>query len=181
MADGGCPAAGSTCNGSHRRFWIVSRSFSVRGIASLPMRMQDVADSSVSMSPPSRAISGKWFQSPGMLRELRSLFSGGTVRDDGAEESRGGAYRPDQRIGGRGRSEKASPRMRRSSRNWKIRSPNLSQNRDQHREAEGYPLLAGAPSVLIDSGRYGVRQAGNPTPAKKILLCCLDSTILSHI
>ena len=56
-----------------------------------PMRMQDVADSiGVNVSTVSRAISGKWFQSPGMLRELRSLFSGGTVRDDGAEESRGG-------------------------------------------------------------------------------------------
>ena len=53
--------------------------------------MQDVADSiGVNVSTVSRAISGKWFQSPGMLRELRSLFSGGTVRDDGAEESRGG-------------------------------------------------------------------------------------------
>ena len=56
-----------------------------------PMRMQDVADAiGVNVSTVSRAISGKWFQSPGMLRELRSLFSGGTVRDDGAEESRGG-------------------------------------------------------------------------------------------
>ena len=56
-----------------------------------PMRMQDVADAiGVNVSTVSRAISGKWYQSPGMLRELRSLFSGGTVRDDGAEESRGG-------------------------------------------------------------------------------------------
>ena len=56
-----------------------------------PMRMQEVADAiGINVSTVSRAISGKWFQAPGMIRELRSLFSGGTVRDDGAEESRGG-------------------------------------------------------------------------------------------
>ena len=56
-----------------------------------PLRMQDVADTvGVNVSTVSRAISGKWFQAPGMIRELRSLFTSGTVRDDGAQESRGG-------------------------------------------------------------------------------------------
>ncbi len=56
-----------------------------------PLRMQDVADAvGVNVSTVSRAISGKWFQAPGMIRELRSLFSGGTVKDDGTQESRGG-------------------------------------------------------------------------------------------
>jgi RNA polymerase sigma-54 factor len=56
-----------------------------------PLRMQDVADVvGVNVSTVSRAISGKWFQAPGMIRELRSLFSGGTVKDDGSQESRGG-------------------------------------------------------------------------------------------
>ncbi|MGE4619354.1 MAG: RNA polymerase factor sigma-54 [Planctomycetota bacterium] len=56
-----------------------------------PLRMQDVADAvGVNVSTVSRAISGKWFQAPGMIRELRSLFSGGTVKDDGSQESRGG-------------------------------------------------------------------------------------------
>ncbi|MGE4633576.1 MAG: RNA polymerase factor sigma-54, partial [Planctomycetota bacterium] len=56
-----------------------------------PLRMQDVADAvGVNVSTVSRAISGKWFQAPGMIRELRSLFTGGTVKDDGSQESRGG-------------------------------------------------------------------------------------------
>ncbi|NRA76069.1 MAG: RNA polymerase factor sigma-54 [Planctomycetes bacterium] len=56
-----------------------------------PLRMQDVADAvGVNVSTVSRAISGKWFQAPGMIRELRSLFSGGTVKDDGSQESRSG-------------------------------------------------------------------------------------------
>ncbi|MGE4601765.1 MAG: RNA polymerase factor sigma-54 [Planctomycetota bacterium] len=56
-----------------------------------PLRMQDVADAvGVNVSTVSRAISGKWFQAPGMIRELRSLFTGGTLKDDGSQESRGG-------------------------------------------------------------------------------------------
>ncbi len=56
-----------------------------------PLRMQDVADAvGVNVSTVSRAIAGKWFQAPGMVRELRSLFTSGTVRDDGSQESRGG-------------------------------------------------------------------------------------------
>ena len=56
-----------------------------------PLRMQDVADAvGVNVSTVSRAISGKWFQAPGMIRELRSLFTGGTVKDDGSQESRSG-------------------------------------------------------------------------------------------
>ena len=55
------------------------------------LRMQDVADAvGVNVSTVSRAISGKWFQAPGMIRELRSLFTGGTVKDDGSLESRDG-------------------------------------------------------------------------------------------
>ena len=55
-----------------------------------PLKMQDIADKiGVNVSTVSRAISGKYFQAPGMVRELKSLFTGGTVKDDGSAESRG--------------------------------------------------------------------------------------------
>lgn len=55
-----------------------------------PLKMQDIADKiGVNVSTVSRAISGKYFQAPGMVRELKSLFTGGTVKDDGTSESRG--------------------------------------------------------------------------------------------
>ena len=55
-----------------------------------PLKMQDIADKiGVNVSTVSRAISGKYFQAPGMVRELKSLFTGGTVRDDGSSESKG--------------------------------------------------------------------------------------------
>ncbi|MGA1487563.1 MAG: RNA polymerase factor sigma-54, partial [Planctomycetota bacterium] len=55
-----------------------------------PLKMQDIADKiGVNVSTVSRAISGKYFQAPGMVRELKSLFTGGTVKDDGSSESRG--------------------------------------------------------------------------------------------
>ena len=55
-----------------------------------PLKMQDIADKiGVNVSTVSRAISGKYFQAPGMVRELKSLFTGGTVKDDGSTESRG--------------------------------------------------------------------------------------------
>ncbi len=55
-----------------------------------PLKMQDIADKiGVNVSTVSRAISGKYFQAPGMVRELKSLFTGGTVKDDGCSESRG--------------------------------------------------------------------------------------------
>jgi len=56
-----------------------------------PLKMQDIAEKiGVNVSTVSRAIAGKFFQAPGMVRDLRGLFTGGTVRDDGAEESRAG-------------------------------------------------------------------------------------------
>jgi RNA polymerase sigma-54 factor len=52
--------------------------------------MQEIADKiGVNVSTVSRAISGKYFQAPGMVRELKSLFTGGTTRDDGTPEARG--------------------------------------------------------------------------------------------
>lgn len=56
-----------------------------------PLKMQDIAEKiGVNVSTVSRAIAGKFYQAPGMVRDLRGLFTGGTVRDDGAEESRAG-------------------------------------------------------------------------------------------
>ncbi|MFQ5654114.1 MAG: RNA polymerase factor sigma-54 [Planctomycetota bacterium] len=55
-----------------------------------PLKMQEIADRiGVNVSTVSRAIAGKYFQAPGCVRELKHLFTGGTVRDDGASESRG--------------------------------------------------------------------------------------------
>jgi len=55
-----------------------------------PLKMQEIADKiGVNVSTVSRAISGKYFQAPGMVRELKSLFTGGTTRDDGTPEARG--------------------------------------------------------------------------------------------
>jgi len=55
-----------------------------------PLKMQDIADKiGVNVSTVSRAISGKYFQAPGCIKDLKSLFTGGTVKDDGSAESRG--------------------------------------------------------------------------------------------
>ncbi|MCI0652753.1 MAG: RNA polymerase factor sigma-54 [Planctomycetes bacterium] len=55
-----------------------------------PLKMQEIADRiGVNVSTVSRAISGKYFQAPGFVKELKFLFTGGTVRDDGVMESRG--------------------------------------------------------------------------------------------
>ena len=55
-----------------------------------PLKMQQIADRiGVNVSTVSRAISGKYFQAPGAIRELKYLFTGGTVRDDGTMEARG--------------------------------------------------------------------------------------------
>ncbi len=49
-----------------------------------PMRMQDVADAvSVHISTVSRAVSGKYVQTPQGILELKRFFSGGTVTDSG--------------------------------------------------------------------------------------------------
>ena len=73
---------------------------------STELSLRDVADAvGVNVSTVSRAISGKWFQAPGMIRELRSLFTSGTVRDDGAQESRGGVIARIQEL-----VEKEDPR-----------------------------------------------------------------------
>ncbi|MEM7263283.1 MAG: RNA polymerase sigma-54 factor, partial [Planctomycetota bacterium] len=59
----------------------------VRGLR--PLKMQDIADIiGVNVSTVSRAISGKYFQAPGCIKDLKSLFTGGTVKDDGESESR---------------------------------------------------------------------------------------------
>jgi RNA polymerase sigma-54 factor len=49
-----------------------------------PMRMQDVADAvGVSISTVSRAISGKYIQTPQGIFDMKRFFSGGTVTDSG--------------------------------------------------------------------------------------------------
>jgi RNA polymerase sigma-54 factor len=55
------------------------------GVKSLhPMRMQDVADTvGVHISTVSRAVSGKYIQTPQGILELKRFFSGGTVTDSG--------------------------------------------------------------------------------------------------
>ncbi|MCA8959186.1 MAG: RNA polymerase factor sigma-54 [Planctomycetes bacterium] len=59
----------------------------VRGLK--PLKMQEIADIiGVNVSTVSRAISGKYFQAPGCIKDLKFLFTGGTVRDDGSSESR---------------------------------------------------------------------------------------------
>ncbi|MGE3165574.1 MAG: RNA polymerase factor sigma-54 [Planctomycetota bacterium] len=62
-----------------------------RGIRHLrPLKMQEIADKiGVNVSTVSRAISGKYFQAPGCIRDLKFLFTGGTTKDDGSTESRG--------------------------------------------------------------------------------------------
>lgn len=62
-----------------------------RGIRYLkPLKMQEIADKiGVNVSTVSRAISGKYFQAPGCIKELKFLFTGGTTKDDGSMESRG--------------------------------------------------------------------------------------------
>ncbi|MFO1051761.1 MAG: RNA polymerase factor sigma-54 [Planctomycetota bacterium] len=66
---------------------IVSRQedFLRRGIRELrPMKMQDVADAvGVHISTVSRAISGKYIQTPQGIMELKRFFSGGTQTDSG--------------------------------------------------------------------------------------------------
>ncbi|MCA9644146.1 MAG: RNA polymerase factor sigma-54 [Myxococcales bacterium] len=67
---------------------IVSRQseFLRRGVEGLkPMRMQDVADAvGVHISTVSRAVSGKYIQTPQGILEMKRFFSGGTVTDSGA-------------------------------------------------------------------------------------------------
>lgn len=65
--------------------------FFKRGIRYLrPLKMQEIADRiGVNVSTVSRAISGKYFQAPGCVRDLKFLFTGGTTKDDGSTESRG--------------------------------------------------------------------------------------------
>ncbi|MHC4918883.1 MAG: RNA polymerase factor sigma-54, partial [Planctomycetota bacterium] len=49
-----------------------------------PMKMQDVADAvSVHISTVSRAVSGKYIQTPQGIMEMKRFFSGGTVTDSG--------------------------------------------------------------------------------------------------
>ena len=49
-----------------------------------PMKMQDVADSvGVHISTVSRAVSGKYIQTPQGILEMKRFFSGGTVTDSG--------------------------------------------------------------------------------------------------
>jgi RNA polymerase sigma-54 factor len=54
-----------------------------------PLKMQEIADKiGVNVSTVSRAISGKYFQSPDCIKELKYLFTSGTTLDDGSTESR---------------------------------------------------------------------------------------------
>lgn len=64
--------------------------FFSKGVRALkPLKMQDIADKiGVNVSTVSRAISGKYFQAPNALKELKFLFTGGTTKDDGSTESR---------------------------------------------------------------------------------------------
>jgi len=66
---------------------IVSRQqdFLREGVRHLrPMKMQDVADAvGVHISTVSRAISGKYIQTPQGIMEMKRFFSGGTVTDSG--------------------------------------------------------------------------------------------------
>ncbi len=66
---------------------IVQRqqSFLRHGVQRLqPMKMQDVADAvGVHISTVSRAISGKYIQTPQGIMEMKRFFSGGTKTDDG--------------------------------------------------------------------------------------------------
>lgn len=66
---------------------IVSRqhAFLRHGVRHLkPMKMQDVADAvGVHISTVSRAISGKYIQTPQGIMEMKRFFSGGTVSDSG--------------------------------------------------------------------------------------------------
>lgn len=61
-----------------------------KGVRALrPLKMQDIADKiGVNVSTVSRAISGKYFQAPNAIKELKFLFTGGTTKDDGSTESR---------------------------------------------------------------------------------------------
>lgn len=73
-----------------------------------PLKMQEIADKiGVNVSTVSRAISGKYFQAPGSIKELKFLFTGGTTKDDGSMESRGSVI---ERIKGLiGDEDKAKP------------------------------------------------------------------------
>ncbi|MFN0057054.1 MAG: RNA polymerase factor sigma-54 [Planctomycetota bacterium] len=54
-----------------------------------PLKMQDIADKiGVNVSTVSRAISGKYFQSPDTIKDLKFLFTSGTTLEDGSTESR---------------------------------------------------------------------------------------------
>ncbi len=63
--------------------------FLKRGIKGLkPLRMQEVADETgVHISTVSRAVAGKYAQTPHGILALRSFFSGGTEKDSGGMES----------------------------------------------------------------------------------------------
>lgn len=70
---------------------VVSRQqdFLRNGIRDLrPMKMQDVADAvGVHISTVSRAISGKYIQTPQGVMDLKRFFSGGTITDSGEHVS----------------------------------------------------------------------------------------------
>jgi RNA polymerase sigma-54 factor len=66
---------------------IVKRqsSFLREGVSALkPMKMQDIADEvGVHISTVSRAVSGKYIQTPQGILDMKRFFSGGTVTDSG--------------------------------------------------------------------------------------------------
>ncbi|MBN1418016.1 MAG: RNA polymerase factor sigma-54 [Planctomycetes bacterium] len=69
----------------------IQQDFLDRGIKFLkPLKMQDVADRvGVHVATISRAISGKYMQTPRGIFEMKFFFTGGVSKDDGTTESRG--------------------------------------------------------------------------------------------
>jgi len=69
----------------------IQKDFLDRGIKFLkPLKMQDVADRvGVHVATISRAISGKYMQTPRGIFEMKFFFTGGVSKEDGTTESRG--------------------------------------------------------------------------------------------
>jgi RNA polymerase sigma-54 factor len=81
----------STLERIAREIVAIQEPFFRNGISHLkPLKMQDVAERvGVHVSTISRAISGKYVQSPQGLHDLKFFFTGGAQKDDGTLEARG--------------------------------------------------------------------------------------------
>lgn len=75
----------STLERIAKAIFVRQRPFLDRGLSSLqPLRMQEVADEvHVHISTVSRAVNGKYAQTPRGIFPLKSFFSGGTTKGDG--------------------------------------------------------------------------------------------------